>query len=145
MIIFNILFLIFLIIASIDDIRNKSISGILVIAAGISLLIIRVFITQNILSILIDIAPALLLFFLAYFTNELIGYGDVAIIAIAFLVYGIWRGAEIILLGLMIHSIFAGILWTIGKIKMKDSLPFIPSILISCLSLYLFGIIRLKH
>ena len=117
----------FLLFCSIQDIREQKISVKMIVLSGC------LFLTASLLfdnmqpgQRMWNLLPGLISFLLALLTKEQIGYGDAAcltalgVIVPADLILGAVMG------GLILISIFSGILLTSKKADRKTTLPFLP-------------------
>ena len=118
---------IFLVLCSIQDIREKRLSVKRLAVAGILFLIVSlVFEEKQIKKRLCNLLPGMAAFLLAALTKEQIGYGDAA----SLVVLGILVSARAILGavmgGLLLLSIFSIILLAGKKADRKTTMPFLP-------------------
>lgn len=126
--------LIFILMATIQDIQCRKISMLLIIVGFVTALIYRIgFVEFDLLKLLIDVLPASLLFFLSYFGKELIGYGDVAIFGILGIVLGIILTLELLIISIVVNAIYGGIMLICRKKTLKDKIAFLPFIFIAYL------------
>ena len=123
--------LIILLIATYQDIKAMSISNILVFFGIVCSISFRILMKPILSDILVDMIFSLIFILFSYISKELLGYGDSLIFTMLFLAFSFWIGAKILLISLMINSCLVGGLWIFGKKKLKDSVPFLPSILIA--------------
>lgn len=125
---------IFILISAISDIRiggiKKSFSVLSLILAFIFKFILH---DTDYLSIFLGVIPAIILFIPAYFRKEIIGYGDIVVIAVSGIVLGLLPVLELIVLGMLLNAIYGGILLICHKKKLKDRIAFIPSLFIAYL------------
>jgi len=123
--------LVLLVIASYQDIRSMSISKMLVFSGIICSISFRLLSKTGLSDILVDIIFSLIFILFSYISKELLGYGDSLIFTMLFFAFSFWIGARILLTSLIINACLVGGLWIFGKKKLKDSVPFLPSILIA--------------
>lgn len=126
--------LIFIFISAVSDLRiggiKKSFSFISLILALVFKL---VFYNSDYLGIFLSLIPAVILFLPAYFRKEIIGYGDIVVIAVSGIVLGLVSVIELIVFSMIINAIYGGILLICHKKKSKDRIAFIPSVFIAYL------------
>lgn len=128
----EILLFLILLIATIQDIKTRSISLWLLLLGNFISLTSRLFIDECIeINHLISVIPILLLFCVSYFGKEAIGYGDIAIFLMTSLVMGFFRGLELILFSMIINAIYGGVLIICRRKKLKDKVAFVPSIFLA--------------
>ena len=123
--------LVLLVIASYQDIRSMSISKMLAFSGIICSISFRLLSKTGLSDILVDIIFSLIFILFSYISKELLGYGDSLIFTMLFFAFSFWIGARILLTSLIINACLVGGLWIFGKKKLKDSVPFLPSILIA--------------
>ena len=112
---------IFLVLCSIQDIREKRLSVKRLAVAGILFLIVSlVFEEIPVEKRLCNLLPGMAAFLLAALTKEQIGYGDAAILVSARAILGAVMG------GLLLLSIFSIILLAGKKADRKTTMPFLP-------------------
>jgi prepilin signal peptidase PulO-like enzyme (type II secretory pathway) len=68
----------------------------------------------------------ILLYGISILTKEAIGKGDVAVIANMFMLSGLAKTVEIVIISLFICSIVSIACVLLGKINIRSSLPFVP-------------------
>jgi len=132
----NIITMTLLIIASISDLKRKSISNLLLIGFGI--LIIPIFFWRCYNGQLLDaksvpwgIIPGLLCLFLGKITNESVGYGDGYLISIIGMYIGLWKTVSLVVIALFLIGTLALGMLVFKKGTGKTEVPFIPALLMA--------------
>lgn len=118
---------IFLLLCSVQDIKEKRLSVRMLVLFGIlflvlSLLFDRITWERRISNML----PGMLAFVLAFLTKEQIGYGDAACLAVLGNVVSLDILSDAIMGGLLLLSICSVVLLARRKVNRKATLPFIP-------------------
>ncbi len=134
----SIIILVFLLISTVLDIKNKNIPIILILICGAALLLLSI-LDQNMnwtVSLLGTLLGGILLL-LSKILNGAIGMGDGCIILLVGFVMGLYGGCVVLFYSLFLAAIFSVILLCLKKCKKKDSIPFVPFVLISYLGVYL--------
>ena len=128
--IFKILVLAIMLIASVCDVRKKEISLLFIAVCGtVSLLRIATLVyrgqTQPV-DILISLIPGALLLLISFLTGQQVGYGDGLLLLFA----GPALGGNTAVLGICAalfgSGLFSGIALALGRAKRKTRLPFVP-------------------
>jgi prepilin signal peptidase PulO-like enzyme (type II secretory pathway) len=117
----------FLLICSITDLKEKKIySPICFLNAFVGLIVN--FITQNIpwTEIFLGIMLGGVFFCISVFTKESIGKGDAIVIFALGSINGIKESFEILVWALMLCAVISTVCLAIKKIRLKNSIPFIP-------------------
>lgn len=125
-----ILVLALLVIASIEDVRKREISGaVLLILAGVSLIYSAFSIyrgNSTVLDVTTALLPGAFVMFLAWITREGIGYGD----GLLLMAMGPAIGLKGIVMGLVIAFFASGVLSIVlmifKKVGKRYSFPFVP-------------------
>ncbi len=134
----SIIILVFLVISTVLDIKNKNIPIILILCCGVALLLLSLP-DQN-MSWMVSLFGALLggiLLVLSKVLNGAIGMGDGCIILLVGFVMGLYGGCVVLFYSLFLAALFSIVLLCLKKCKKKDSIPFVPFVLISYLGVYL--------
>lgn len=113
------------------DVKKRQISLVMtgtLFAAGVAW---QIGIEKNIWpELLLSLLPGIGVLILGYFSREQIGYGD----GLLLLTVGIWNGLGqtflILTAGLVFCAVLCGILLMQKKIKRRDSVPFVPFLLL---------------
>lgn len=134
--------LVLLLVAAYQDIKDMSISRTLVFFGMAFSIIFRFLTKPQLFDILIDVVISLVFILFSYISRELLGYGDSLIFTILFLALSFRNGVRILITGLIINACFVGGLWIFGKKRLKDSVPFLPSMLIAYIIFLLEKFIR---
>lgn len=117
----------FLLLCSMQDIREKRISVKMLVLFGILFLVMSLLFDQiSIEQRMCNMLPGMLAFLLAFFTKEQFGYGDAAcLIVLGNIIYSdvLW-GA--IMGGLVLFSVCSMVLLAGKKADRKTTLPFLP-------------------
>ena len=128
----------FLIMYSLQDLRKKQISEKGLIGFGIIGMIYAVVSKSQFFSILTGILPGCILLLFGWMTKQAIGYGD----GILLLFMGLFLSGRdiLVLLGmaLCLSSFFVVVLFFIGKLKKRRTLPFVPFLGISWVIIRLY-------
>ena len=128
----------FLIMYSLQDLRKKQISEKGLIGFGIIGMIYAVVCKNHLFSILIGILPGCILLLFGRMTKQAIGYGD----GILLLFMGLFLSGRDILallgMALCLSSFFVVLLFFIGKLKKRMTLPFVPFLGISWVIIRLY-------
>lgn len=133
-----------LIVMSVIDIKRKSIHiGMLIVIGGIAAAIRVVHSTSetselNIYELLIITGFTLAMSLVCAFTHML-GVADVVVIGILALAIGIRKAISVLIVAMMVVCIVCGVLLILKKLRRKDTIPFIPFILVSYMGVTLCG------
>lgn len=121
--------IIMLIIETISDIRNRTVSGIRIIAfmvLGIVLNLVMKY--QNIWSVIGGVVVGLILFGYALITKGGVGFGD----GLMFICLGIYLGLSdnlrLLFFALIVAAVFGGIYAVVKRKSIKSQIPFMPCI-----------------
>ncbi len=82
--------------------------------------------TLDYVNLLVGLAVFVLMYALAKFTKEAIGYGDAIFVALIFLLIGYKIGSLIFLVAMMISGFLSLILLVIVRANKKNTIPFLP-------------------
>lgn len=112
---------------AIRDIRTKRINGYICLMGVMAALFIReMIIGEESGTILIDLIPGVIMYFIAFFSKERIGKGD----ALSLMFIGAVAGSSTVLMSLFVSltiaAILSAILLALKKVKKDTKLPFIP-------------------
>lgn len=124
------IFGVLLICKAIEDIKKRTIGIYLVVLITIAFMIINIAVglipvNEMILGGVLGIAFIII----SKLTKQSIGYGDSAVIAAIGLVFGIYMQIKILMTAVIISFIYVLILLLLHRVKMKDSIAFIPFLL----------------
>ena len=134
----SITLILFLIIGSVFDIKNKKIPVLLLLSCGAVILLLSL-IDGN-MNWMVSFLGALLggiLLVLSRVLNGAIGPGDGLIILLVGFTMGLYGGCVVLFYSLFLAAVFSIALLFLKKLKKKDSIPFAPFVLISYLGVYL--------
>ena len=92
----------------------------------------------DILQLVMGIIPAFTVWIVAVFTHESIGKGDAAVIFIIGVMTDIWFVISVILIAMWVGSLFAITAVVIKKKGKKDTMPFVPFLLIGVVLSYVY-------
>ncbi|WP_026505128.1 prepilin peptidase [Butyrivibrio sp. NC3005] len=126
---FIVVSLIILLIAGLNDIKNKSVKRWMIISnfiCGISCLLVQLFLGGNPLVLFLSFIPGLFLISLSFITREKIGYGDGLIALGTGPVFGISNLMLGFCISFFLSGMTAGILMIFKKAKRDEQLPFLP-------------------
>lgn len=119
--------LIFLVVCSAQDIREKRLSVKVLVASGILFLgVSLIFEDISIEKRLHNILPGMIAFLLAFLTKEQVGYGDAACLIVLGTLVSAAALAEAVMGGLILLSICSVILLTGKRADRNTALPFLP-------------------
>ena len=126
----NIIFMVFLCICTVFDIRKKEIPIYLILIGIISSFGVNIWqIFEGTISVTglgISFLPGLFFIIISFFTKEKIGYGDGLILIVSGLVLGFYRCFLGLCISLICSSVFALFLLVFHKAKKDSELAFIP-------------------
>ena len=131
---------VFLITASITDIRKKEISVILIglfVAASAAYSIVFQSMKWN--DFLYSLIPGISLLALGIMTKESIGYGDGLLVLALGILLGLEKCLITVGMGLAASAIYALVLLTLRKVNGKSRLPFVPFLTIGLGVTFLVG------
>lgn len=133
-IISSILVILWLVICSLQDLKNKSISIYLIIGGFFILFILSIYMNQvTIISRIAGGSIGLLLIALNPLTKGQIGIGDGIILGVIGICFGFTSNVSILLIGLFFSAILSIILLVFKKVDRKQTIPFVPFILLGYL------------
>ena len=119
--------IVFLVLCSIQDIREKRLSVKMLVVAGLLFLgMSLVFEEMPIEKRLHNILPGMITFLLAFLTKEQIGYGDAACLVVLGIMVSAGSLFGAVMIGLILLSICSMILLAGKKADRKTTLPFLP-------------------
>lgn len=119
--------IVFLVLCSIQDIREKRLSVKMLVVAGLLFLgMSLVFEEMPIEKRLHNILPGMITFLLAFLTKEQIGYGDAACLVVLGILVSAGSLFGAVMIGLILLSICSMILLAGKKADRKTTLPFLP-------------------
>ena len=119
--------IVFLVLCSIQDIREKRWSVKMLVVAGLLFLgMSLVFEEMPIEKRLHNILPGMITFLLAFLTKEQIGYGDAACLVVLGIMVSAGSLFGAVMIGLILLSICSMILLAGKKADRKTTLPFLP-------------------
>ena len=118
---------VFLVLCSIQDIREKKLSVKVLVAAGILFLIMSLMFDEvSIEKRLCNLLPGMIAFLLVFLTKEQIGCGDAASLVVLGILVSARRLLGAVMGGLLLLSICSMILLAGKKADRKTTLPFLP-------------------
>lgn len=131
-----ILLVIILIPASVQDIKEKSVS-VLITSVGLcaGLIINLILQTDKIPRLFLCIVPGLFLIACAWVTHEAIGYGDGLVMLAIGNIVGLASSTKILFLALMIAGFYSIGLMVVKKAGRGAVVPFVPFLLIGVLGI----------
>lgn len=121
---------IWLVVLSIEDIKHKKISLIIILIGGLCLFTFSLAMSE--LSIRDRIGGIMIggfMLLISYLTRGQIGLGDGLVLSIIGISYGFLMNLNLLILGLILSSIFSILLLICKKAKKKSTIPFIPFLL----------------
>ena len=125
--ILNVLLLIFLFLAAVSDVRCREVSLILVGAAFLSGLLLRVVLEKcSFWEILFGCIPGCAMLLLSWLTKQAVGFGDSALLVSTGVFLGVLKTLFLLGLSFLAAGIFAAVLLIVKKKKRKEELPFLP-------------------
>lgn len=126
----TILLLIFLTISTLMDIKNKSVNLYLCIFFLILGVGYNTFLhlegVIGIGDIIVATIPGFILLLLSLVTRQGIGFGDGVVVIIMGMLIGFERTVTSLMVGLIVATIFSGVLIMIKKVEKNHQIPFIP-------------------
>lgn len=125
-----ILLILFLLILSIEDIRNKEISVPLLIGLLTISLITGLYVVDEKLNILIGLIPGVIIIVLSKITKGKIGMADGIVVAGIGMCFGFVKACSIFLIGIALSTIIGLIVIAIKKKGRDFEMPFVPFLLI---------------
>ncbi len=130
---------IWLMLCSLQDVKSKKISLILVLA-GFIIPVAGIIIAGNIAVIdrIAGLVLGLLLLLLCPVTGGQIGFGDGLVICITGLSLGFFKNAELLLLALTISAVISGFLIVFRHVGRHKTIPFIPFMFLAYLGVLVF-------
>ncbi len=134
----SIILIVVLIISSVLDIKNKKVPVLLLLSCGVAVLLLS-FIDQSMgwgVSAFGVLLGGVLLVLSKVFHGA-IGSGDGLIVMLVGFVMGLYGGCVVLFYSLFLAALFSIVLLSLKKITKKDSIPFVPFILLSYLGVYL--------
>lgn len=124
--------LIFLVLNSIIDVKYRKISIVLCLFFGmVSFAYLIYYSIFDMLSLLLGVLPGGFLVMISRITRESIGIGDGVVVIILGLINGGMKNITILMYALFLSALFSVGLLLIKKISKKESIPFIPFLLIA--------------
>lgn len=122
-----IIVLLFLLLCTYFDVREKRIPCYLFFAFGIiGILFLLLLREKEVLPALQGVIVGIGVLFLARVTREGIGYGDGIILLITGLYLGLRQNVLLFLLAILLSSAFALVFWVVKRVDRKTELPFVP-------------------
>jgi leader peptidase (prepilin peptidase) / N-methyltransferase len=123
--------ILFLGIGSAMDIKRRKISIWLFIIFGIIGIGIQIWQNPDRISqLLICLLPGLILLGVSKGTREALGYGDSLAVLVLGIYVGLWETVEIVMGGLLLSAVWAGILMIFLKRGKQAEFPFLPFLLL---------------
>lgn len=117
---------------SVEDIRKKQIRLNPVFAFGILGIIFHMlWRIQSIESLLLGMLVGVAMLFLSILTGGRIGAGDGVVLIVTGIYLGVERNLTLLLCGLLMCGIWAFVLIVLRKKSRKDTIPFIPFLLVA--------------
>lgn len=86
---------------------------------------------SSLLSVISGMAIGFLVLMLAKVTREAIGYGDGILLTVTGIYLGGWENMELFLCGCFLAACLSIVLLVVKKAGRKDSMPFVPFLLVS--------------
>lgn len=129
----DIIVIISLIISSIQDFKYKKISLWIISFSALLLLVLSIFKKSGLITIIGGVIVGIIVISISIITRSKIGIGDGIVLIMTGIVLGFWRNLELFMYALSIAALISILLLILKKVKKKDSLPFVPFILISYL------------
>lgn len=124
--------LIFLLWESAEDIKSRQLNIITLIIFAFLGLIINFFIMDNkVGEICLSLLPGIVMILLSFISNQSVGYGDGVVVGIIGLYVGLARVVVTGIFALIIAMFFSMVLVTVGNVGHRQTIPFVPFILIS--------------
>lgn len=128
--------IILLSVASVGDLRTKTISNKLVIVGsliGILFTLVQLDMAKTFDAVMGAVISAGILLVISLITREGIGFGDVKLFACVGLFLGVGGALAALVISIMISGVAALILLLTKKVNKKTSIPFAPFILVGTL------------
>lgn len=134
----SITIIIFLVISSVFDIRKKIVPLVLIALAGVLVLLLSLFDPHmSWTGSFIGTLLGLLLLLLGKLFKGTIGAADGLVMVLVGFVMGIYGGCVVLFYSLFLAAVFSIVLLSAKKVSKKDSIPFIPFILVTYVGVYL--------
>ncbi len=135
----SIIIIVFLIISTIFDLRNKNIPTMLILSSGAAILLLSLpDPNMNWMGSLCGALLGVLMLVLSKVLNGAIGAGDGFVILLVGFVMRLYGGCVVLFYSLFLAAIFSIVMLCLKKLTKKDSIPFVPFVLICYLGVY-FG------
>lgn len=123
--------LIILIIYTIEDIKNKNINIIILFIGILITTFVELYIEDTSpIDMAVACIPGLCMLLVSKFASGSVGFGDGLIICFTGLSTGLWINISILIFSFIYLSLFCAFGLILGKLKRKQSVPFVPFILI---------------
>ncbi|HHT97767.1 MAG TPA: hypothetical protein GXZ90_07725 [Clostridiales bacterium] len=127
----DIIVIVSLIISSIQDLKYKKISLWIISLSVILLLALSIYKNNGFINIIGGAIVGFIVISISIITRSKIGIGDGIVLIMTGVVLGFWQNLELLLYALSIAALISIVLLILKKVNKKDSLPFVPFILIS--------------
>ncbi len=135
----SVIIIVFLIISTIFDLKNKNIPTVLILSCGAAVLLLSLpDPNMNWMGSLFGALLGALMLVLSKVLNGAIGAGDGFVILLVGFVMGLYGGCVVLFYSLFLAAIFSIVMLCLKKLTKKDSIPFVPFVLICYLGVY-FG------
>ncbi|MBR4345242.1 MAG: hypothetical protein IKP88_21475 [Lachnospiraceae bacterium] len=138
-----ILFGIYLLILSVEDIRSKKIHIALLLSGAVLIPFFIFFVKEtDMWNCLLGMFPGLILLIISIASKGGIGIADAVVVFILGANLGIGAVVTVLSAAFILITIFSGGLLIFGKLKMKSTLPFIPFVFVAFLvGVFFMGIV----
>lgn len=130
------LLLLLLIPASIQDIKDKNISVVTILAGLTAAVIINIALAPNYaVRVFIYGIPGIFLLLCAWITHEAIGYGDGLVMLAIGNIVGLEDCVKILFFSLIMAGVISLVLMIMKKVNRKSTVPFVPFLLIGVMGI----------
>lgn len=134
MMIYKVLSFLYLSINSLSDIRYKKISLFVSVLFGIAAILVNIIIRQySLLSLILAVVLGGIIMLVSKITKGAIGIGDGIVLMVLGLYTGIYINLTVLFYGFLVSALMSILLLSLKRVRKKDSLPFVPCLLVGYL------------
>lgn len=127
---------------SVEDIRHRRVNSILILLMGMVGVCFHILWQQQTLySMMAGLLPGIVLLGISFLSGQAVGIGDGLVVMVMGIFLGGSRNLQILFLALLISAVVSLVLFLTKRKSRKDSIPFIPCLLIAYLGVFFLCIV----